>query len=174
MIRRADNSIHDAHSLSRLFKSVHANLLMKVLLQRVKQAEVTIDEEIVGAIYQGLLVFIGVEKNDDQKLIDKMINKILNYRIFSDSEGKMNLSVSDIDGGILAVSQFTLAADTQKGLRPSFSSAAPPQQAQELYNYFIDKLKFQYAHVATGKFAANMQVSLVNDGPVTFTFEMKN
>lgn len=147
-------------------------LSMKVLIQRVKKAEVTVDNQSIGAISQGLLAFIGIEKHDDQHLLDKMLNKLLNYRIFPDDHGKMNLSVSDIQGGILAVSQFTIAADTQKGLRPSFSSAATPEHALALYTYFIEQLSLRHTSVATGQFAADMQVSLVNDGPVTFMLEV--
>lgn len=147
-------------------------LSMKVLVQRVKKAEVIVDNQSIGAISQGLLAFIGIEKHDDQHLVDKMLNKLLNYRIFPDNSGKMNLSVSDIQGGILAVSQFTIAADTQKGLRPSFSSAATPEHALTLYNYFIEQLSSRHTSVATGQFAADMQVSLVNDGPVTFMLEV--
>lgn len=145
---------------------------MKVLIQRVKKAEVTVDNQSIGAISQGLLAFIGIEKSDDRHLLDKMLNKLLNYRVFTDNNGKMNLSVSDIQGGILAVSQFTIAADTQKGLRPSFSSAATPEHALALYNYFIEQLSLRHTPVATGQFAADMQVSLVNDGPVTFMLEV--
>lgn len=145
---------------------------MKVLIQRVKKAEVTVDSQSIGAISQGLLAFIGIEKHDDQHLLDKMLHKLLNYRVFPDDSGKMNLSVSDIQGGILAISQFTIAADTQKGLRPSFSSAAAPEHALALYTYFIEQLFLRHTSVATGEFAADMQVSLINDGPVTFMLEV--
>jgi len=116
---------------------------------------------------------LGIQKTDTQETANKLIDKILAYRIFADADNKMNCNVQQIDGGVLVVSQFTLAADTKKGLRPSFSSAAPPQQAQELYNYFVAQLRSKHQKIATGIFAADMQVSLVNDGPVTFMLEME-
>lgn len=141
---------------------------MRVLIQRVSSAAVHINSEQVGSIEKGLLIFLGIEKNDEQADADKLLNKILDFRVFSDAEDKMNLSIRDIQGGLLIVSQFTLAADTNTGLRPSFSSAKPPQQARELYNYFLNQARVQHSPVASGEFGANMQVSLVNDGPVTF------
>lgn len=141
---------------------------MLALIQRVTAAQVEIEGRIAGAIGQGLLVFLGVEKNDCREDADKLLKKVLAYRVFSDADEKMNLSVSDIAGGLLVVSQFTLAADTGKGLRPSFSSAKPPQEAQALYNYFVEQALSNHADVATGEFAADMKVSLTNDGPVTF------
>jgi D-tyrosyl-tRNA(Tyr) deacylase len=141
---------------------------MRALIQRVSSASVQINAEQVGNIEQGLLVFLGIEKNDERTDADRLLNKILAYRVFSDAEDKMNLSVRDVKGGLLIVSQFTLAADTNAGLRPSFSSAKPPQQAQELYSYFLDQAQAQHQPIASGKFGADMQVSLVNDGPVTF------
>lgn len=141
---------------------------MKILIQRVKHASVKVEEENIGKIDQGILAFVGIEKDDDNALVEKLIKKLLNYRIFSDAEGKMNLSLSDIKGGVLLVSQFTLAANTQKGLRPSFSSAAPPADAESLFNYCVEFTKANHHSVATGKFGADMQVSLLNDGPVTF------
>lgn len=138
------------------------------LIQRVKRASVEVDGKLVGAIDQGLLLLLGVEKNDSQATADKLLDKVLAYRVFADDQGKMNCNVQQINGGVLVVSQFTLAADTHKGLRPSFSSAAPPALAQELYDYFVAQLKARHSPVATGIFAADMQVSLVNDGPVTF------
>ena len=137
------------------------------LIQRVTQAKVEVDGKIVGQIGQGLLVLLGVEKQDDRSKADKLAEKVLNYRVFSDEAGKMNLNVQQIGGELLVVSQFTLAADTQKGLRPSFSKGAAPQLADELYQYFAQKCG-ETVKVATGQFAADMQVSLVNDGPVTF------
>ena len=137
------------------------------LIQRVTQAKVEVDGKIVGQIGQGLLVLLGVEKQDDRSKADKLAEKVLNYRVFSDEAGKMNLNVQQIGGELLVVSQFTLAADTQKGLRPSFSKGAAPQLADELYQYFAQKCG-EKVKVATGQFAADMQVSLVNDGPVTF------
>ena len=144
---------------------------MKGLIQRVSESSVSVKGDTVGAIGQGILLLLGVEKDDDQAAADKLLQRVLNYRIFSDSEGKMNLSVKDIKGGVLVVSQFTLAAETRKGLRPGFSTAASPQVAEELYEYFVDQLHQQHENVATGIFAADMQVSIVNDGPVTFMLQ---
>lgn len=137
------------------------------LIQRVTQAKVDVEGETVGEIGNGLLVLLGVEKDDDQSTADKLAEKLLNYRIFNDVEGKMNLNVQQIGGELLIVSQFTLAADTQKGLRPSFSKGANPEVAEKLYQYFIQKCGEKIS-VSTGKFAADMKVSLTNDGPVTF------
>ncbi len=149
---------------------------MKALIQRVKSASVHVDNELVGKIEQGILIFLGVQKQDDTSIADKLVEKILAYRIFSDAMGKMNHSVKDIGGGVLIVSQFTLAADTQKGLRPGFSSAAPAEQAKLLYEYVVNKtqnLASEYnLTVANGMFGANMQVSLINDGPVTFLLDV--
>ncbi|RYY03916.1 MAG: D-tyrosyl-tRNA(Tyr) deacylase [Gammaproteobacteria bacterium] len=142
------------------------------LLQRVKRAAVDVDDECVGKIDQGILLLLGIEKTDTQASANKLIDKLLAYRMFSDEHKKMNCNVQQVNGGILVVSQFTLAADTNKGLRPSFSSAAPPTQAEELYNYFVAQLRVKHPKVATGIFAADMQVSLVNDGPVTFMLKM--
>jgi len=141
------------------------------LIQRVSSASVAIDHETVGEIDQGILLLLGVQKDDVMGSADKLLRKVLNYRMFSDPEGKMNLSLSDINGGLLIVSQFTLAADTKKGLRPSFSSAAPPEQAENLYNHFVSHASQQHLKVQNGRFGANMQVCLVNDGPVTFMLE---
>ena len=141
---------------------------MLALIQRVTSASVEIDNVVAGVIGQGLLVFLGIEKADTKADAEKLLKKVLAYRVFSDEAGKMNLSVSDIQGGLLLVSQFTLAADTEKGLRPGFSSAKPPSEAEVLYQYFIKQAKSIHAVVETGEFAADMKVSLVNDGPVTF------
>ncbi|MDG1322699.1 MAG: D-aminoacyl-tRNA deacylase [Porticoccaceae bacterium] len=141
------------------------------LIQRVSSASVVIDYETVGKIDQGILLLLGVQKHDVMGSADKLLRKVLNYRMFSDPEGKMNLSLSDINGGLLIVSQFTLAADTKKGLRPSFSSAAPPEQAENLYNHFVNQASQQHLKVQNGRFGADMQVCLVNDGPVTFMLE---
>ena len=138
------------------------------LIQRVSRAEVTVEGHVVGKIDQGIVLLLGVEKADSEQQVDKLLHKVSNYRIFTDEQGKMNLSLKDIGGELLVVSQFTLAADTRKGMRPSFSSAATPQQARQLYDLFVDKAKAAGITVATGQFAADMQVSLVNDGPVTF------
>ncbi|KJY95137.1 D-aminoacyl-tRNA deacylase [Pseudoalteromonas ruthenica] len=141
---------------------------MQGLIQRVSRAEVTVEGHVVGKIDQGIVLLLGVEKADSEQQVDKLLHKVSNYRIFTDEQGKMNLSLKDIGGELLVVSQFTLAADTRKGMRPSFSSAATPQQARQLYELFVDKAKAAGITVATGQFAADMQVSLVNDGPVTF------
>lgn len=145
---------------------------MQGLIQRVKYAKVEIDNQIVGEIGQGILVLLGVEKHDDSHTADKLLHKVSNYRIFTDENDKMNLSLKDIKGQLLVVSQFTLAADTKKGMRPSFSSAATPERANELYEYFVAQAKDIGLDVATGKFAADMQVSLCNDGPVTFNLSV--
>ncbi|WP_151173316.1 D-aminoacyl-tRNA deacylase [Pseudoalteromonas ruthenica] len=141
---------------------------MQGLIQRVSRAEVTVEGHVVGKIDQGIVLLLGVEKADSEQQVDKLLHKVSHYRIFTDEQGKMNLSLKDTSGELLVVSQFTLAADTRKGMRPSFSSAATPQQARQLYELFVDKAKAAGITVATGQFAADMQVSLVNDGPVTF------
>ncbi|MCK4950724.1 MAG: D-tyrosyl-tRNA(Tyr) deacylase [Gammaproteobacteria bacterium] len=145
---------------------------MIALLQRVAYAKVEVSKEIVGSIDVGLLVFVGVERNDAQDQANRLLEKILGYRVFSDQEGKMNLSVQDIKGSVLLVPQFTLAADTGKGLRPSFSSAAEPEQGKELFEYLVERARQEHDPVATGKFGADMQVSLMNDGPVTFWLQV--
>lgn len=144
---------------------------MKGLIQRVARASVAVNGEVVGQIDQGILLLLGVEKEDDEARADKLLQKVLNYRIFSDADGKMNLSLRDINGGLLIVSQFTLVADTRKGLRPSFSSGATPAEGERLYKYVVQQARAQWHDVATGIFGADMQVSLVNDGPVTFWLE---
>jgi D-tyrosyl-tRNA(Tyr) deacylase len=143
------------------------------LIQRVTQASVTVNDEITGSIQQGILLLLGIQKEDTELIANKLIEKVLAYRIFSDEQQKMNCNVQQIDGGVLVVSQFTLAADTNKGLRPSFSRAAPPDHAKKLYDYFVTQMSIQHDKVATGIFGADMQVSLINDGPVTFMLEMK-
>ncbi|WP_106476581.1 D-aminoacyl-tRNA deacylase [Phytohalomonas tamaricis] len=144
---------------------------MRALIQRVRHAEVRVEGDVIGAIDHGLLALIGVEKNDDEARLDKLLHKLLNYRIFSDDEGKMNKSLSDVDGGLLLVSQFTLVADTGKGLRPSFSSAAAPADGERLFTELVTRARAAWPKVETGKFGADMQVSLTNDGPVTFLLE---
>ena len=141
---------------------------MIALLQRVSSARVDIKNETVGAIARGLLALISVERGDDEATADRLLERMLGYRIFPDDAGKMNRSVRDIDGGLLLVPQFTLAADTSKGMRPSFTPAADPADGKRMFDYFVRKAQADYAHVATGVFGADMQVSLVNDGPVTF------
>ena len=144
---------------------------MKALIQRVSQAAVTVDSEEIGRIGAGILLLLGVEKSDDAAAVDKLLQRVLNYRIFPDAAGKMNLSLRDSGGGLLVVSQFTLVADTRKGLRPSFSSGALPQDGERLYELFVQQARAAWPTVATGKFGADMQVALVNDGPVTFWLE---
>ena len=145
---------------------------MKLLLQRVRGARVEVAGEIVGAIDQGLLVLVGIEPQDDAATLAKGLQRLLNYRVFSDAAGKMNLSLKDVNGGLLLVSQFTLAADTKSGLRPSFTRAAPPAQGLELFGQLVDLARAQHPQVATGRFGADMQVHLVNDGPVTFLLDI--
>ena len=145
---------------------------MKALVQRVKEAAVDVAGERVGEIGQGMLVLLGLDKDDDEAAAQKMLDKVLAYRLFADAEGRMNASVVDAAGGVLLVSQFTLSADTRKGLRPSFSSAMPPDEAQRLYQYLLAQLEQRHAPVAAGRFGADMQVSLINDGPVTFLLEV--
>lgn len=144
---------------------------MKALIQRVKQAQVQVEEKTVGKINQGILAFIGVEQGDTETDADKLLKKIISYRIFSDKNDKMNLSLQDIKGDLLLVSQFTLVANTQKGLRPSFSMAGSPKESQDLYHYMIKQAELTSLTIQTGQFAADMQVSLINDGPVTFNLK---
>lgn len=144
---------------------------MKALIQRVQSASVDIEEQRQGEIGPGILLLLGVEKDDTEANADKLLQKVLNYRIFADAEGKMNLNLQQREGGLLIVSQFTLVADTRKGLRPGFSKGATPAQGEALYDYFVAQANTCHPDIATGKFGANMQVSLVNDGPVTFILE---
>lgn len=145
---------------------------MKALLQRVSHASVEVDSACIGSIDRGLLVFVGFDKDDDRALADKMLDRLLAYRVFADDTGRMNRSVVEAGGGVLLVSQFTLSADTQKGLRPGFSSALPPADARILYEYMLDELRARHTIVAAGEFGADMSVSLTNDGPVTFLLEL--
>jgi D-tyrosyl-tRNA(Tyr) deacylase len=145
---------------------------VKLLIQRVRGARVEVEGEIVGAIDQGLLALVGIEPQDDAASLAKGLQRLLNYRVFSDADGKMNLSLTDVNGGLLLVSQFTLAADTKSGLRPSFSSAAPPAQGLALFEQLVEMARQQHPQVASGRFGADMQVHLVNDGPVTFLLEV--
>ena len=141
---------------------------MIALIQRVNWAQVHIDRTLHAEIGQGILALIGIEKKDDDKLSQKLLDKILAYRIFADSEGKMNLDLKDIGGDLMLVSQFTLAAETEKGLRPGFSTAKPPGQAEAIYDKLEQAAREQHEFVRSGKFGADMQVTLENDGPVTF------
>ena len=138
------------------------------LIQRVSHGRVEISDQVVGSIKQGSLVLIGVQPEDSSEHVKKLGDKLLNYRIFPDHEGKTNLSLIDINGGLLLVPQFSLAADTRKGLRPSFSSAAKPEHAQRLFDELVAYCRANYPHVEQGQFGADMQVSLCNDGPLTF------
>ncbi|MGK0248528.1 MAG: D-tyrosyl-tRNA(Tyr) deacylase [Oleispira sp.] len=141
---------------------------MKALIQRVSEASVKVAGQTISAIDQGLVVLLGVEKGDSSADVDKLLHKVIHYRIFADDKGKMNLNVQQVNGSLLVVSQFTLAADTKKGLRPGFSNAAEPALAEALYEAFITKSKSQKISVGIGEFGADMQVALINDGPVTF------
>lgn len=146
---------------------------MIALLQRVSMAQVVIDGATVGAIEHGLLVLLGVEAGDAAAQADRLLERLLNYRIFNDGAGKMNLSLRDIGGGLLLVPQFTLAADTRKGLRPGFSTAAPPELGRVLFEHVVNQARQAHAPVATGRFGADMQVTLTNDGPVTFWLQLR-
>lgn len=146
---------------------------MLALLQRVKEARVEIAGEVVGSVQAGLLVLVCAERGDTEAVGDRLLAKLLKLRIFSDEAGKMNRSVQDVGGGLLIVSQFTLAADTTGGNRPSFTNAAPPEDGRRLYEDFVDKARAAHPLVQTGRFAADMQVHLVNDGPVTIPLQMR-
>ncbi len=145
---------------------------MQAVLQRVSQASVKVADETIGAIENGLLVLLCAERGDTDALADKMLTKILKLRIFSDEAGKMNRSVQDVAGGLLIVSQFTLAADVSGGNRPSFTNAATPDEGRRLYELFVSQARAAHAIVQTGQFAADMKVSLINDGPVTIPIRM--
>ena len=142
------------------------------LIQRVSEASVTVDASTIGHIEQGMLLLLGVEKEDGQAQIDKLVKKVSQYRMFSDEQGKMNLNVQQAGGSVLVVSQFTLVADTQKGNRPGFSRGASPEVGKALYLQFVEALKATGIPVQTGEFGADMKVHLVNDGPVTFHFQV--
>ncbi len=144
---------------------------MKVLVQRALNASVVVEGDTVGAIDHGQLVLVGIEKGDTEADAQRLADKLLKYRMFSDEEGKMNLNVQQAGGGVLMVSQFTLAAETKKGLRPGFSTAAVPSEAERLFNDFVEKVRAQYQRVETGRFGADMKVSFTNDGPVTFMLD---
>ena len=146
---------------------------MIALLQRVQQASVETEGKTISRIGQGVLVFLGVERNDATPQVQRMAQRILAYRMFSDEQGKMNLDVTQTSGEILLISQFTLAADTNSGNRPSFTPAAPPEEGRRLFDEFTATLESLYPHVYTGRFGAHMKISLVNDGPVTFWLQVK-
>jgi D-tyrosyl-tRNA(Tyr) deacylase len=142
------------------------------LLQRVSEAGVTVDGERIGQIGAGLLVLLCAERGDTRREADALLAKLLTYRVFSDADGKMNLNLAQAGGGLLLVPQFTLAADTRSGTRPSFTPAAPPQQARDLFDYTVERAQASHPQVATGRFGADMKVALVNDGPVTFWLQV--
>ncbi len=144
---------------------------MRMVIQRVTEASVTVEEQVIGHIGKGIAVLVGVAKGDSEKDADYLVNKLINLRIFMDDEGKMNLSVKDIGGELLIVSQFTLLGDCRKGRRPGFSNAAPPEEADRLYTYFVEHVRSQGFKVETGQFQAMMVVNIQNDGPVTFVVE---
>jgi D-tyrosyl-tRNA(Tyr) deacylase len=146
---------------------------MIALIQRVTQAAVTVDGATIGSIGNGLMVLLCAERGDSEREADALLSKLLGYRVFGDDAGKMNLSVSAVAGGLLLVPQFTLAADTNSGTRPSFTPAAPPAEGQRLFDYFVAKARAKHAQVETGQFGAHMQVSLTNDGPVTFWLQVR-
>jgi D-tyrosyl-tRNA(Tyr) deacylase len=146
---------------------------MRAVVQRVTRAKVTVEDEIVGEIASGLVVLLGIARDDTKVEAAYLIDKITNLRIFDDEEGKMNLSVKDVGGGLLIISQFTLYGDVRRGLRPSWIDAAPPEVAQPLYDFFVRQARSAVNDVATGKFQAMMQVELVNDGPVTILLDSK-
>lgn len=146
---------------------------MRIIVQRVNKADVEVNKKTVGKIKKGLLIFLGVGREDDESDLEYIVNKVVGLRIFEDQDGKMNLSVADIGGEILAVSQFTLYGDVRKGKRPSFTTSAPPEMAEDLYEKFVDKCRDFGINVQTGIFGADMKVNLVNDGPVTIMLDSK-
>jgi D-tyrosyl-tRNA(Tyr) deacylase len=147
------------------------DVFMIALIQRVTEAQVRVGEQVVGAIGRGILALIGVQRGDDQDKAERLLERVLGYRIFPDEQGRMNLSLREIAGGLLLVSQFTLAADTRKGTRAGFSTAAAPGEAERLFKHLVERAGAVHSPVATGVFGAHMHISLVNDGPVTFWLE---
>jgi len=145
---------------------------MKAVIQRVQEATVKVDGKLIGSIDKGILIYLGIENCDSELLLNKLVDKLLKFRMFSDSEGKMNLNVQQVNGQILVVSQFTLCASLKKGNRPSFDPAASPEKALDFYNKFVDLLRKRDVVVQTGKFGADMKVKYQNNGPVTFIFEL--
>ena len=146
---------------------------MIALIQRVREARVQVGGLTTGAIHRGILALVGVERGDDEAQAERLVERVIGYRIFSDEAGKMNRSLADVAGGLLVVPQFTLAADTRSGARPSFSPAAPPAEGERLFLRFVELARARHSLVETGTFAADMQVSLVNDGPVTFWLQVR-
>jgi D-aminoacyl-tRNA deacylase len=167
-----ENMRNCSDSCQRPAPSAQPPNFMIALLQRVSQSQVAVDGQTIGAIGRGLMVLVGVERGDTEAQADRLLEKLLTYRVFPDANDRMNLSVQEVAGGLLLVPQFTLAADTSKGTRPGFSSAAPPEEGRRLFHYLADRARERYAPVATGEFGANMQVSLINDGPVTFRLQV--
>jgi len=147
---------------------------MKFVIQRVKNASCTVENQIIGEIQQGFCVFIGVSNEDNTEIADKMIKKLIGMRIFEDENGKTNLSLADVDGSLLLISQFTLYADCKKGNRPSFTNAGNPELANSLYEYIIEKCKEQITNVQTGSFGADMKIALLNDGPFTIVLDSRD
>jgi len=145
---------------------------MIALIQRVTNAAVTVDAQIVGSIGRGVLALIAIQADDTESIADRLLERIVGYRIFDDAQGRMNLALTDIDGELLLVSQFTLAADTRRGMRAGFSKAADPATGQRLFGYLVDRARSTRLRIATGRFGAHMHISLVNDGPVTFWLEV--
>ena len=154
-----------------LRRSIQA-IPMIALIQRVTHASVRVDNQLIAEINQGLLVLLGVEKLDDEAIAQRLVDKVLGYRVFSDAEGKMNLDVKQIGGEVLVVPQFTLVADTNKGLRPSFSKAAPPEQGIAMFDVVVDIMQRNLESIKKGQFGADMAVQLTNDGPVTFWIQV--
>lgn len=146
---------------------------MRALIQRVRQASVEVNQQVIGQIDRGLLVFVGLAKTDTPQTAEKLLKKILTYRLFIDESGRMNLNLQQVNGGLLLVSQFTLMAETRKGLRPDFGPAMPPDEARELFSQLVEHAKHIYPKVQTGEFGADMQVMLQNDGPVTFMLDIE-
>jgi D-tyrosyl-tRNA(Tyr) deacylase len=142
------------------------------LIQLVTHAQVTVDNQTIGAIQRGILALIGIEKTDTEQQAEKLFDKIMNYRIFNDADGKMNLSLLSVQGGLLLVPQFTLVAETNKGTRPGFSVGMPPEEGQRLFEYLVNHASKSYSHIASGQFGSYMQISLCNDGPVTFLLKI--
>ena len=146
---------------------------MRALIQRVRQASVEVNQQVIGQIDRGLLVFVGLAKTDTPQTAEKLLKKILTYRLFSDESGRMNLNLQQVNGGLLLVSQFTLMAETRKGLRPDFGPAMPPDEARELFSQLVEHAENIYPKVQTVEFGADMQVMLQNDGPVTFMLDIE-